>query len=68
MWSYVIVGGVCLIVGAVIGIFIIALVSLNANTESVGRKSKDESEIYMGTCSLSATHSAPEEVKQDADR
>lgn len=66
--GYVIVGGVCLVVGAVIGIFLIALVSLNANTESVEQKPKDESEIYMGTCSLNSTHSTPEEVKQDADR
>lgn len=63
MWGYVIVGGVCLVVGALIGMFTLALVSFNANTERV----KDESEIYMGTCSLSATHATPEEVKS-ADR
>lgn len=63
--GYVIVGGVCLVVGACIGIFLVALVSLNNNTESIQHKA--ESDIYMGTCSLSATHAVPEEEK-DADR
>lgn len=33
--SYVIVGGICLIVGGVVGVFITALVSINKNTDSL---------------------------------
>ena len=62
--GYVIVGGVCLVLGACIGIFTVALVSLNADIERAERK---EREIYTGTCNLSATHAVPEEAK-DADR
>jgi len=59
--GYVIVGGVCLVVGACIGIFITVLLSVNTRYEH------KESEIYTGTCNLSATHAVPEEAK-DADR
>lgn len=59
--GYVIVGGVCLVVGACIGIFLTALLSVNTRYEH------KESDIYIGTCSLNATHSVPEEAK-DADR
>lgn len=62
--GYVIVGGVCLVVGVCIGMFITALASINKNTESVGHK---EDDIYMGTCNLNTTHAVPEEDK-DADR
>ena len=44
-----------------IGIFITALLSVNTRYEH------KESDIYMGTCSLNATHAVPEEAK-DADR
>lgn len=50
--SYVIVGGVCFIVGALSGVFTLALVSINKNTESI---------------EYNDTHSVPEEAK-DADR
>ena len=63
--GYVIVGGICLLVGALCGVFTLALVSINRNTEIVYPKAEDK--IYMGTCSLSATHAVPEEAK-DADR
>lgn len=33
--SYVIVGGICLIVGGIVGVFTTALVSINRNTSSV---------------------------------
>lgn len=56
--SYVIVGVVCLMVGGVVGMFITALITINRNTESVEPR---ETDIYMGTCSLSATHAVPEE-------
>lgn len=59
--GYVIVGGVCLVVGACIGMFVTALLSVNTRYEH------KESEIYTGTCNLSATHAVPEEAK-DADR
>lgn len=63
--GYVIVGGVCLMIGGWIGMLVMACLCIDKNTESV--EPKAESEIYMGTCSLSATHNVPEEVKQDAD-
>jgi len=31
--GYVIVGGVCLVIGACVGIFITALISINRNTD-----------------------------------
>lgn len=31
--GYVIVGGVCLVIGAFVGIFITALISINRNTD-----------------------------------
>lgn len=33
--SYVIVGGICLIVGGVVGVFVTALVSINKNTDNL---------------------------------
>lgn len=35
--GYVIVGGVCLVIGAFVGILTIALLSINRNTEEVTR-------------------------------
>ncbi len=51
--SYIIVGGVCLVVGALIGMFTLAIVSVNRNTVDYTMQEKDN---YT------------EEVKQDADR
>ena len=50
--GYVIVGSVCFIVGAWVGVFTLALVSINKSTEWA--------EFEKTT--------APEEVQQDADR
>lgn len=58
--SYVIVGGVCLVVGGIVGVFATALISINKNTGSLEPR---ETDIYMGTCSLSATHAVPEEAE-----
>ncbi len=62
--SYVIVGGVCLVLGACIGIFIFALVSLNNNMESMQQL---ESEFCMGTYGSKANRTVSEEEK-DAGR
>lgn len=51
--GYVLVGGICLAVGALVGIFTMAIVSVNRNTDEYPIQRKD---IYT------------EEVKQDADR
>ena len=63
--GYVIVGGICLVAGACIGMVTLALFTVNENTTAV--KPKAEREIYMGTCSLGATHNVPE-VDKDEDR
>ena len=60
--GYMILG---FIVGAVSGVFTMALVSVNKITKEV--KPKAEREIYMGTCSLGATHNVLE-VDKDEDR
>ena len=50
--GYVFVGAICFVVGAISGVFTLALVSINRNTESVQFK---------------GNYSVPEEAK-DADR
>lgn len=41
--SYVIVGGVCLVVGGIVGVFATALVTINKNTDNLKlEEDKDE--------------------------
>lgn len=41
--SYVIVGGVCLVVGGIVGVFVTALVTINKNTDNLKlEENKDE--------------------------
>lgn len=40
--SYVIVGGVCLVVGGIVGVFATALISINKNTGSLEPKEEAE--------------------------
>ena len=56
---------ILLLAGACVGVICAVAVAKLAKAEISERK--DERDIYMGTCSLSATHAVPEEVK-DATR